>query len=99
MPSDVTRNELELAFAHYCDVRERAIATGELDIRHIDDAYRRLCAHQELEEPAVLERVSPADPGDDLATLRGDSAPELFVVRDENRVLVVAELVSHPSGA
>ncbi len=27
--SDVSRSELEIAFAHYCDVRERAIATGD----------------------------------------------------------------------
>ena len=48
MATDVTRDELELAFAHYCDVRERAIAPGDWrrwaapfpeDARYVEHAY------------------------------------------------------------
>ena len=59
MPSDVTRDELELAFAHYCDVRERAIATGDWrrwaalfteDARYVEHAYGEFHGRQAISD-------------------------------------------------
>ncbi len=59
MPSDVTRNELELAFAHYCDVRQRAIATSDWrrwaalfteDARYIEHAYGEFQGRQAISD-------------------------------------------------
>ena len=59
MASDVTRNELELAFAHYCDVRERAIATGDWrrwaalfteDARYVEHAYGEFHGRQAISD-------------------------------------------------
>jgi len=59
MATDVTRNELELAFAHYCDVRERAIATGDWrrwaalfteDARYVEHAYGEFNGRQAISD-------------------------------------------------
>ncbi len=57
MPSDVTRDEIELAFAHYCDVREHSIATGDWrrwaalfteDARYVEHAYGEFHGRQAI---------------------------------------------------
>ena len=57
MATDVTRAELELAFAHYCDVRERAIATSDWrrwaalfteDARYVEHAYGEFHGRQAI---------------------------------------------------
>jgi hypothetical protein len=57
MASDVTRDEIELAFAHYCDVREHAIATGDWrrwaalfteDARYVEHAYGEFRGRQAI---------------------------------------------------
>jgi hypothetical protein len=59
MDATITRHELELAFAHYCDVRERAIATGDWrrwaalfaeDARYIEHAYGEFHGRQAISE-------------------------------------------------
>lgn len=57
--SDVTCDELELAFAHYCDVREQAIATGDWapwgalftdDALYIEHAYGEFRGRRAIQE-------------------------------------------------
>jgi hypothetical protein len=57
MTTDVTRDELELAFAHYCDVREHSIATGDWrrwaalfteDARYVEHAYGEFRGRQAI---------------------------------------------------
>ena len=57
--SDVSRDELELAFAHYCDVREHAIATGNWapwgalfteDARYVEHAYGEFRGRKAIQE-------------------------------------------------
>ena len=63
MATDVTRDELELAFAHYCDVREHAIATGDWrrwaalfteDARYVEHAYGTFHGRQAIADWIVL---------------------------------------------
>lgn len=59
MDETVSRAELALAFAHYCDVRERAIATGDWrpwgalfteDARYVEHAYGTFVGRQAIQE-------------------------------------------------
>jgi hypothetical protein len=59
MDESVSRAELELAFAHYCDVRERAIATGDwrpwgalftADARYVEHAYGTFVGRQAIQD-------------------------------------------------